>query len=142
MGPFTLGKQHGENTVKLEDVPDHLRVPKSFNVSQFKRCNKDDTRQQAPPPRIRVTKRRAAEYEIERIIDWKRSTNHGIVCFRVQWKGYPKEESTGEHIHHITRCGGKESWREYTATVNSDALYRLITKVYRPTTYRPRIVSH
>jgi hypothetical protein len=69
MGPFTLGNQHGEKAFELDDILDHLRIPKTFNVSLFKWCKIDDTRPQVPPPPVRVAKSRALEYEIKRIAD-------------------------------------------------------------------------
>jgi hypothetical protein len=137
MGPFILGKEHGGNACKLEDIPDHLWVHKMFNIRQFKRCEIDDTRPQGLPLGIRITKSRASEYEIEQIPDWR--TDDGKVRFQVQWKAYPEEVGTWEPIHHITCVGGKDSVREYAAAVNSDEIYLLIPKVYRLSTHSLRI---
>ncbi|KAF8248614.1 hypothetical protein K440DRAFT_507647, partial [Wilcoxina mikolae CBS 423.85] len=51
---------------------------------------------QVSPLPVRVVKSAVSEYEIERIADWKQSTNNRNVRFLVQWKGYPEEESTWE----------------------------------------------
>lgn len=73
IGPFILGKQHGENTFEV-DLPSHLRTHNTFNVGLFKPSNIDDERAQQPPPPIRVLKTGEAEYEVERILGWQRNS--------------------------------------------------------------------
>jgi hypothetical protein len=82
--PLTLGNQLRENTFELDDIPDHLLVHKTSNVSLFKWCEIDNTQQQVPPPPVRVAKSTVSEYEIERIADCEWSTTDVTVCLLVE----------------------------------------------------------
>ncbi|KAF8245709.1 hypothetical protein K440DRAFT_686706 [Wilcoxina mikolae CBS 423.85] len=54
VGPYTLRMQRGNgNAFEITDMPEHLRIHKTYNVCEFKRCTIDESR--LPPP-IRVTK--------------------------------------------------------------------------------------
>ena len=43
-GPFTLGKQYGENAFQVTDIPRTWQVHNTFNVSRFKHCSIDYSR--------------------------------------------------------------------------------------------------
>jgi hypothetical protein len=129
VGPYTLGMQRGNgNAFEITDMPEHLRIHKTYNVCEFKRCTIDESRLQATPPPIRVTKSGDAEYGLEAIREWRVDDN-GKALFRVQWEGQPEEgEWTWEPLTNLTRFGGKETVREYAAAVNDENLYQLLPK--------------
>jgi hypothetical protein len=133
VGPYTLGMQRGNgNAFEITDMPEHLRIHKTYNVCEFKRCTIDESRLQATPPPIRVTKSGDAEYGLEAIREWRVDDN-GKALFRVQWEGQPEEgEWTWEPLTNLTRFGGKETVREYAAAVNDENLYQLLPKNLRP----------
>jgi hypothetical protein len=111
-------------------MPEHLRIHKTYNVSEFKRCTIDESRPQATPPPIRVTKSGDAEYGVEAIREWK--VEEGKAQFRVQWEGQSEEECTWEPLTNLTRFGGKETVREYAAIMNDESLNTLLPKNLRP----------
>jgi hypothetical protein len=131
VGPFTLGRQFGENAFELTDIPDHLRVHRTFNVKLFKRCTIDETRAQPPPPPVRVTKAGNAEYEVESIRNWRSIGNR--VEFLVKWMGYPVEQSTWEPYQHLARYGARRMLTSYVRAVNNNKLSTLVPAEFRPT---------
>jgi hypothetical protein len=132
VGPYTLGMQRGNgNAFEITDMPQHLRIHKTYNVSEFKRCTIDESRMQAAPPPIRVTKSGDAEYGLEAIHEWRVDDN-GRAQFRVQWEGQLEEEWTWEPLTNLTRFGGKETVREYAATLSDESLNKLLPKNLRP----------
>ena len=69
-GPHRLLKAQGDNAFEL-DIPEHLRISRTRNVSEFRRDKVDHSRPQAPPPPIYVSRTGQAEYNIERIVTWR-----------------------------------------------------------------------
>jgi hypothetical protein len=131
VGPYTLGMQRGNgNAFEIADMPEHLRIHKTYNVSEFKRCTIDESRPQEAPPPIRVTKSGDAEYGLEAIREWR--VEKGKAEFRVQWEGQSEEECTWEPLTNLTRFGGKERVREYAAIMNDESLNTLLPKNLRP----------
>jgi hypothetical protein len=118
------------NAFEIADMPEHLRIHKTYNVSEFKRCTIDESRPQEAPPPIRVTKSGDAEYGLEAIREWR--VEKGKAEFRVQWEGQSEEECTWEPLTNLTRFGGKETVREYAATMNDESLNKLLPKNLRP----------
>jgi hypothetical protein len=113
-------------------MPEHLRIHKTYNVSEFKRCTIDESRPQETPPPIRVTKSGDVEQGLEAIREWKVDSN-GKAQFRIQWEGQPEEEEwTWEPLTNLTRFGGKDTVREYAATTNDESLNKLLPKNLRP----------
>jgi hypothetical protein len=134
MGPYTLGEARGENAFEL-DFPDHLKVSKTRNVVDFKRNQVDTSegRIQNPPPPIRVVKKSGqAEYEIERIVSWRKDADSGKAYFEVKWLGYGDADNTFEPHGNITRYGGKTMFLEYVARMDDPELSRLLPKALRP----------
>jgi hypothetical protein len=74
------------NAFEITDMPDPLRLHKTYNVCEFKRCTIDESWLQATPPPIRVTKSGDAKYELQAIRKWRVNDN-GKSLFRVQWEG-------------------------------------------------------
>jgi hypothetical protein len=66
-GPFGLGRQYGDNTFQLEDIPSHWKIHDVFNVDRFRRDTSDMSRSQQPPPPLRSTARCGADWEVEQI---------------------------------------------------------------------------
>jgi len=134
MGPYTLGEARGENAFEL-DFPNHLKVSKTRNVVDFKRNQVDmsEGRIQNPPPPIRVVKKSGqAEYEIERIVSWRKDADSGKAYFEVKWLGYGDSDNTFEPHGNITRYGGKTMFLEYVARMDDPELSRLLPKALRP----------
>ena len=73
MAPFTQeSSTEKKATFELEDIPDHLRVRKTFNVSQFKQCKiHEHTASEHCHWRSESRKSKASEYEIEYISVWE-----------------------------------------------------------------------
>jgi hypothetical protein len=138
VGPYTLGTQRGSgNAFEITNMPEHLRIHKTYNVSEFKCCTIDESRPQATPPPIRVTKSGDVVQGLEAIHEWKVDSN-GKAQFRVQWEGQPEEEEwTWEPLRNLTRFGGKETIREYVATINDDSLNKLLAMKLRPADQAP-----
>jgi hypothetical protein len=137
MGPHKLVQARGENAFEL-DLPGHLRASRTRNVGEFKRDQVDYARDQAPPPPVRVTKAGQSEYEIEKILNWRENEDHKAE-FKVKWLGWDAEEdNTWEPLTNITRYGGKDIFRAYVTAENSEALYRLVPKTYRPAAKKKR----
>jgi 3-polyprenyl-4-hydroxybenzoate decarboxylase len=133
-GPYTLGKQRGNgNFFEIADMPQHLRIHKTFNVSKFKRCTIEESRLQDPPPPIRVTKSGKVEQGVEAIREW-RTSEDGNAQFREQRDGKSEEESSWELLTSLTRFGARETVQEYTATLNDEKLNKLLPKNLRPAT--------
>jgi hypothetical protein len=132
VGPYTLGTQRGKgNAFEITDMPQHLRIHKTFNVSEFKRCTIDESRPQDPPPPIRVSKSGEVEQGVEAIREW-RTSEDGKAQFRVQWEGESEEESTWEPLTNLTRFGARDTVQEYAATLNDEKLNKLLPKNLRP----------
>jgi hypothetical protein len=63
VGPSTLRVQRGNDKVfEVSNLPGHLRIQKTYNVSGFKGYIIDQSRPQEPPQLIRVTKSGEEEY--------------------------------------------------------------------------------
>jgi hypothetical protein len=125
IGPYTLGKRIGENAFRIVDLPDYLRKHRTLNVDQFKRCEIDEGRPQPPPPPVRVTKRKGAEWEVESIEDWR--FEDGKPLFKIQWLG---DEATWEPIDHL--AGAKELVRDFVAAKADADLTSAVPRAYRP----------
>ena len=136
VGPYTLGRKFGENAFELVDIPDHLRVHRTFNVNLFKRYTIDETREQAPPPPIRVLRSGDAEYEVEAIRAW-RLVGKSNLQFLMVWKGYPPEAATWEPLRNLTRYGCQELLTDFIQGTNDNALSALVPVKYRPPNYLP-----
>jgi hypothetical protein len=114
VGPYTLGKQRGPNAFPLTDLPEHLRISKTRNVGSFKPYEVDESRPQAPPPPVRVTKAGGTEFAVDEIEDWRVNPDDGKPRFQVRWVGY--EERTWEPAAHLSRFGARETLEDYLAT--------------------------
>ena len=66
-GQHRLLKPQVDNAFEL-DIPEHLRISRTCNVSEFRRDQVDHSRPQAPPPPIRVSYTGQAEYNIKQIV--------------------------------------------------------------------------
>ena len=130
-GPFTLGQQFGNNAFELTDMPEHLRVHKSFNVDLFKPCTIDNSREQAPPPPIRVTKSGKAEYVAEKILDWEIVPGNKVE-FLTLWEGFTESEATWEPLNHLASFGGRQLLEDYIHKVNDNNLSSMVPAAYRP----------
>jgi hypothetical protein len=133
MGPFKLGEARGENAFEL-DFPDHLKVSRTRNVMDFKRDQVDGSegRMQDPPPPIRIVKKTGkAEYEIEKIVSWRKEDN-GKASFEVKWLGYEATANTFEPHTNITRYGGKTMFKEFIASTDDPELSKRIPRALRP----------
>ena len=95
-GPFTLGKQYGENAFEVTDIPRAWQVHNTFNVSRFKHCRIDESRTQQPPPPLRSTAT-GQHWEVEAIRSHKGSTLRDLQ-YEVKWTGYPEDENTWEPL--------------------------------------------
>jgi hypothetical protein len=72
VGPSTLRIQRGNGKVfEVSNLPGHLRIHKTYNVSAFKRYSIDESRHQEPPHAIRVSKSREVEHWLEAISEWR-----------------------------------------------------------------------
>ncbi|KAF8248690.1 hypothetical protein K440DRAFT_678886 [Wilcoxina mikolae CBS 423.85] len=111
---------------------ENLRIHKTYNVSEFKRCMIDESRPPATPPPIRVTERGDVVQGMQAIRKWKIDDN-GKVLLRVEWEGQPEDEEwTWELLTNLTRFGGKETVREYAITINDESLNKLLPNNLRP----------
>jgi hypothetical protein len=79
-----------------------------------------------------VKKSGQAEYEIERIVSWRKDADSGKAYFEVKWLGYDDTENTFEPHSNITRYGGKTMFREYVTRMDDPELSKLLPKALRP----------
>jgi hypothetical protein len=87
---------------------------------------------QDPPPPIRIVKKTGkAEYEIEKIVSWRKEDN-GKASFEVKWLGYEATANTFEPHTNITRYGGKTMFKEFIASTDDPELSKLIPRALRP----------
>jgi hypothetical protein len=109
-GPFTLGKQYGENAFEIVDIPRAWRVHNTFNVSRLKHCRIDETRFQQPPPPLRSTTR-DQQWEVEAIRTHKGNTVRDLQ-YEVKWTGYPETDNAWEPLANL-RTTSTELLRDY-----------------------------
>jgi len=95
-GPFTLGKQYGENAFEIVDIPRTWQVHNTLNVARFKHCRIDETRPQQPPPPLRSTAH-GQQWEVEAIRAHRGSAVRDLQ-YEVKWTGYPETENTWEPL--------------------------------------------
>jgi hypothetical protein len=131
VGPYTPSMQfHNGNAFDIADRPEHLRIHKTFNVSEFKRCTIDESRPQESPPPIKVTMSSDAEYDLQAIREWR--VKKGMTEFQVKWEGQSEEECRWEPLTNLTSFRGKEKVREYVVTMNDEDWNKLIPKNLYP----------
>ena len=99
-GPFTLGLQYGENAFEIVDLPQAWRVHNTFNVSRFKRCTIDHTREQQPPPPLLSTRSGQQYFNVEAIRRHTGSTFKDL-RYEVKWEGYPESANTWEPMSNL-----------------------------------------
>jgi hypothetical protein len=95
-GPFTLGKQYGDNAFEVIDIPRTWQVHNTFNVSRFKHCHIDESRPQQPPPPMRSTAA-GQHWEVEAIRSHKGSMLKDLQ-YEVKWADYSEDENTWEPL--------------------------------------------
>ena len=136
-GPHCLLKARGDNAFEL-DIPEHLRISRTRNVSEFRRNQVDHSRPQAPPPPIHVSRTGQAEYDIESIVGWRERA--GVAEFEVKWAGYTDADNTWEPYTNLTRFGSgcKEIFKAFVEEVNDQDLRQLLPKSYGGTGIRRR----
>jgi transposase InsO family protein len=94
IGPFTITEKVSSHAYRLK-LPKSLRIHDVFHANLLtaeKRDTEFHWRQITPPPV--VSENGEEEYEIERILSWRR-TRAGL-WYLVRWKGYGLEEDTFE----------------------------------------------
>jgi len=128
IGEFTLGKQRGPNTFEIADLPSNSRISETFNVDRLRPSYIDHSREQAPPPPIRVlTHPRnlpVVEYEAEKILDWRKN-KVGTVEFLVKWVGLnQKGDSTWET--RAALAGAKDILSDFILEPQNDELAHLL----------------
>ncbi len=108
IGPFPIIRVINPVSVQLQ-LPPHLKIHNSFHVSRIKRArtsNEFPNRHtlEKPPPIIQADKDRESEWEIERIIDKRRS--RGRVEYLVKWKGYDIHDNQWLPMSQLTNARG------------------------------------
>jgi hypothetical protein len=86
-GPFRLVRAVGPNAFVL-DIPQHWRIPPTFNVDRLKPSNVDLGQNHPPPPPLRSTDTSAPEFAVEGIIGHRGSTLRNL-RYHVKWLGDP-----------------------------------------------------
>ena len=96
-----MGNQRGPNAFEIATLLANSRISETFNVDRLRPFYIDYSREQAPPPPIRVLRhpgtQPVVEYEVlEKILDWRKN-KVGTVEFLVKWVGLSgKDDSTWE----------------------------------------------
>ena len=103
VGPFTILKKVGRSAYKLDIPKSWKAISPTFNeslLSPYTPPSAEHQGQQRPPPDLVDNEE---EYEVEEILNSKRSAEHGVEYY-VKWKGYPIEESTWEPPEHLSNA--------------------------------------
>jgi hypothetical protein len=117
IGPFPIIRVINPVSVQLQLQP-HFKIHNSFHVSRIKRArtsNEFPNRYslEKPPPIIQADKDRESEWEIERIIDKRRS--RGRVEYLVKWKGYDIHDNQWLPVSQLSNARG--AIRDFEETV-------------------------
>lgn len=120
IGEFQLGSRRGENAFEVH-LPEHWKLARTFNVSKMKHSLVDHSRDQAPPPPLRIETikgQKQPAWEIEEIRGRRRNRERdGRIEFEVKWKGF--KDCTWEPLESF-EGGGMEAIRNYL-NKNEDA---------------------
>lgn len=107
LGPYKIVKQTGPVNYKL-DLPSTMKnVHPVFHVSLLEKAAQNVPVNTQP---IEIEMENDREYEVERILDHRLTTN-GKTEYLVRWKGYDDSENTWEPSQHLTHC--RELVRRY-----------------------------
>jgi hypothetical protein len=108
IGPFRILERRNANAYKL-DLPASMKIHPVFNVNKLKLYQDGvvafphrPTSITRPEP-IAVEDNGAPVFEVERILDHRRSGRRKVIQYLVKWKGYQIEEATWEPIEN---CDG------------------------------------
>lgn len=108
IGPFPITRVINPVSVQLQ-LPNHFKIHNSFHVSRIKRArtSKEFPNRyslEKPPPIIQADNDRESEWEIERIINKRRS--RGRVEYLVKWRGYDTHDNQWLPVSQMTNAQG------------------------------------
>jgi hypothetical protein len=103
IGPYRVKRVINDNAYEL-DLPASMRIHPVVNISQLKKYHDGAALFPARPipltrpEPVAVANDGAPEWEVERILDHRRSGRRKVIQYLVLWKGYPAHEATWEPI--------------------------------------------
>ena len=122
IGPFPISKIINPVAVQLA-LPAHFKIHNSFHVSKIKRAKAtnefpDRPIIEKPPPTIQADNDQESEWEIERIIDKRKS--RGRIEYLVKWKGYDTHDNQWLTVSQLVNA--REVIRDFEEAVRSTRL--------------------
>ena len=103
IGPYRISRMINEVAAQLE-LPASMKIQNVFHVSKLKLAKQTDLFPNRavlskPPPVIAADNDKKSEWEVDKITDKRKYRNR--IEYKVQWRGYDKNESTWEPISNL-----------------------------------------
>jgi hypothetical protein len=129
IGPFPISRIINPVAIQLA-LPAHFKIHNSFHVSRIKRAKvtedfPDRLTIEKPPPIIQADSDQESEWEIERIIDRRRS--RGRIEYLVKWKGYDSYDNQWLTVSQLANA--RDAVREFEESLRDTRLNATETTV-------------
>ena len=98
LGPFPITQVISKTNYRLS-LPITMKIHPVFHISLLEPAHPNADNQD----RVEVIPENEEEYEVEQILDTRKSTN-GKIEYLIHWKGYGHNEDTWEPLKHLTHC--------------------------------------